>query len=273
MSNADATADLATPPAPPPERCKPVPPRIADLLVVVHVLLVYGRHLALTLEHRSVAWGFSAIAQCFGTARVPDILARISRGLLRLQALQRVLLDRARRGRDLAFLHPRRRATRKPPPATQPPANPQAAASQPQPACRHPPRRRDLDDLPDPANLPTLAQLEAEIRRHPIGDAIAAICLDLGVAPRLCIGQFWNALFETITWYGGNLPKYMKDLRRREVAFEPHLGPTPPLQVPEATRDGILRMLGFFIGEQWPVMPYPVPAPRRLLRANATGPP
>ena len=268
MNDADATAGLSPPPDPSQDRAKkPVPQNIADVLTLLHILLAYGRHLAATLEHRAAASGFSVIAQFFGTARVPAILARLSRGLLRLQALELVLLARAARGRDLVFLQPRRRAAHEAQPALpQPPAS-QTEPQSPRPA---PFRRPETDAAPDPANLPTLEQLQAEIRRRPVGRTIADICRDLGVSPSLCEGSFWNALFEAITWYRGNLPKLVKDFRRREAAFEPELDSDPNLGLPEQTRDGIRRMLGFFIGQP-PVTPFWVPAPPGLIAA--TGPP
>src|SRR5487761_2477295 len=125
MNPADATAGLSPPPDPSPDRAqKPVPQNIADVLTLLHILLAYGRHLAATLEHRAAVRGFSVIAQFFGTARVPAILARLSRGILRVMALERVLLARAARGRDLVFLERRTYAAREPQPALpQPPAS------------------------------------------------------------------------------------------------------------------------------------------------------
>ena len=240
------------------------------MLALLYILLGYGRHLIATLEHRAAARGFSNIAQFFGTAHLPAILARLSRGMLRAQTLQRVLLARAARGRDLVFLQPRTRAASAAP-SPLPPA-PELQA-EPPPSRPAPPRRRlDTDDPPDPANLPTLEQLEAEIRRRPTGRTIADICRDLGVSPSLCEGGFWNAVFEAITWYRGNLAKLILDFRRREVAFEPELNDDPNLGLPEETRDGIRRMFGFFIGQE-PATPFWVPVPPDLVAAAATGPP
>ena len=270
MNPADASAGRSPPPDPSPDRAqKPVPQNIGDVLTLLHILLVYGRHLAATLEHRAAARGFSAIAQFFGTARVPAILARLSRGILRIMALERVLRARAARGRDLVFPQLRRRAASEPQPALPPAPKPQDEPPPPRPAPR---RRPDPDAPPDPANPPTLEQLEAEIRRRPIGRTIADICRDLGVAPSLCEGSLWNALFEAIMWYRGNLPKLVLDFRRRQVAFEPELDSDPNLGLPERTRDGNRRMLGFFIGQP-PVTPFWVPAPPGLDEAAATGPP
>jgi len=269
MSATDATAELSPPPAPPQdERTKPVPPYIANVLILLHVLLGYGRHLTLTLERRSTIRGFSNIAQFFGTARVPAMLARVARGLLRIQALQRVLLDRARRGRDLDWLPPRKYRPR---PAK--PAAPQIQEHQAEPQAERPApvRRPNPEAIPDPDNLPTLEQLEAEIRRHGIGRAIADICLDFGVAPELCYDRFGVALLDVIQWYRGNQRRFLTRFYRRKTALDPELDGTPPLRVPERSWDAMKRALGFAIGERWPVMPLLLPA--APIAHAATGPP
>ena len=258
MNHADAPAELSTPPDPPQERCKPVPSQIAYTLTLLHVLLVYGRHLALTLEVRAAAGRFAVIAQFFGTARLAVLRARLARGLLRIQALQHVLLARARRGRDMVWLkplQPRRRAPRQPKPAL-----PLTADSQGETPHRPAPvRRPDRDAAPDLDHLPTLAQLEAEIRRRGIGAAFADICRDLGVAPSICGRQFFSALFDTIHWQRGNFARLALDLRQRAKVFVPEWDRNFSLGLPERDRDEIVRVLGFFIGERWPRLPEPLP--------------
>src|SRR5487761_2521183 len=176
MPTVDTTAGLSTPQGPKPDRAaKPMPEGIAAVLVLVRILLEYGRHLTETLEHRAAARSFSVIAQFFGTARVPAILARLSRGILRAMALERVLLARAARGRDLVVFQPRWRAE----PSAPPPA-PQPAAQQKPPKPR--PVRAELPEFP------TLERLVAETRRRPIDRAMADICRDLGISPSLCNG-------------------------------------------------------------------------------------
>ena len=254
----DPTAGLSPPQGPPQDRpTRPVPEGIAAVLVLVRILLEYGRHLAATLDHRAAARSFSVIAQFFGTARVPEILARLARGILRATALERVLLARAARGRDLVVLQPRRRAER---------AAPQPAAAQ------QPPKPRPV--RPELPEFPTLEQLEADIRRRPIGHAMADICRDLGISPSLCEGRFWTALYCAIAWYRGNFAKYYKDIRGREVEFaaEWDRDGTRALDFPEQTGDGIRRILGFFIGEE-PVSPFQPATPPGLPQAVATGPP
>src|SRR6185312_14159854 len=169
-------------------------------------------------------------AQFFGTARLPVIRARLARGILRIMALQRVLLSRAMRGRDTDFSGPRERT----PPKPKPPA-PDGA---PAPAPQKPMRRSYADTVPDLDHLPTLAELEKEIRRRQIGATIADICRDLGLAPTLCESRFLLALQNTIRWCGGNLYKLVTDFRQRQAEFEPELKPTPPLCVPEIARKG-----------------------------------
>ena len=258
MPAPDPTAGLSTPQGPKPDRAgKPVPEGIAAVLVLVRILLEYGRHLAETLEHRAAARSFSVIAQYFGTARVPTILARLARGILRATALERVLLARAARGRDLVVFEPRWRGER---------ATPQPAAEQQPPKPR--PARPELPEFP------TLEQLEADIRRRPIGHAMADICRDLGISPSLCNGRFWTALYCAIAWYRGNFAKYYKEIRSREADFAAALDRDRTLAFdwPERTGDGIRRVLGFFIGEE-PVNPFPPPVPPGLPQAVATGPP
>src|SRR6202041_3442623 len=141
MSAATITPGLASLPDPPKDRSsKPVPERIAAMLSLVAVLAEYGRHLVETIEHRAIWRGFATIAQFFGTATMPVILAHIQRGLMRAIALERMLRRRATRGRDLAILARRMRAQRaaeptapqaEPPPPPAEPAAPDPAAPQP----------------------------------------------------------------------------------------------------------------------------------------------
>src|SRR3984885_1819368 len=131
MSAATTTPGLATLPDPPKDRPgKPPPPPLAAMLSLVAVLAEYGRHLAATIEHRAIWRGFATIAQFFGTATMPVILAHIQRGLKRTLALERMLLRRATRGRDLAILARRMRAQRAAEP-TAPQAEPTAPQAEP----------------------------------------------------------------------------------------------------------------------------------------------
>src|ERR1700729_3148356 len=109
---ATATPCPASPHDTQPDRpARTMPARIAALLHTVRIMLGFGRHLAETATHRSASPDFNAIAACFGTGRLSAILAHLQRGLLRAAALERVLLERATRGRDIQFVVPREYAT------------------------------------------------------------------------------------------------------------------------------------------------------------------
>ena len=60
----------------------------------------------------------------------------------------------------------------------------------------------------------------AEVRRRPIGRTIASICMDLGIAPGLCDGAFWNQVEKTLRRYGGSLDRLSQIRARREEAFQ-----------------------------------------------------
>ena len=247
-----------------------LPDRIATVLSVVRVLLGYGRHLAGTVRHRAAAPSFTPIAACFGTIDLPVILAHLHRGILRALALQHVLLARAASGRDIDFARIRvRNVTPAPAEAAgqQPPA---PAARKP---ARRPPRHFLWDDAAD-IHTPTLAQLEAQVRRRPLGRTIVDICLDLAVVPGLCTGPFWNQLFDAVQGYGGSIAALMKERYRRENAFsqEQDRHPTRRWNPSDLRRDMVRLVLGFFIGEE-PVIPFSPSAALAPAAPVATRPP
>jgi hypothetical protein len=115
--------------------------------------------------------------------------------------------------------------------------------------------------------------IEAQVRRCPIGRTIAAICRDLGISPALCDGSFWSRLFDAIRLHRGSLCGLVLEVTRREQRFEKEEWKHPGLELPEETRDGIRRVLGFMIGETL-VNPFAVIAsPGARMAAAATGPP
>jgi hypothetical protein len=267
-----------------------MPARIAAMLHTVRVLLGFGRHLAETAKDRSASTDFNAIAVCFGTSRLCTILAHVQRGLLRAAALERVLLARAARGRDIQFVFPRERPTTPPPappdpPAAEPPANPPAAELSAEAPAEQP---ADAPIAPKPARpsrpfgwndpelfMPTPEQLEAQVRRRPLGRTIVDICLDLAVMPGFCTGPFWNTLFDSIRLHGGSVAVLMLEKVRREEAFseeqDKKIGSNWDWQ--EMGRDAFRRVLGFFIGEATAEPFDPLPEPYAQAPAVATGPP
>jgi hypothetical protein len=261
-------------------------PRISEVLAVVSILACYGRHLAQTLEERAVARGFATIARFFGTVAFDTILAHLHRGLMRAIALERMLMRRAKRGRDLRVPSPRVASGRAQPEenaaetgqtaasAPQEALTPKQAAAAQAAALRAGERlaRRIAQNQPLTLDtLPRWEEIDAEVRRSPVGRTIAAICRDFGVSPSLCNGTFWNALFDVIRLNRGNASTLVLDLNRREKRFDKEEWKHPGFELPEETRDGIRRVLGFFIGEEplWPGAVVAAPG----VAAMATGPP
>ena len=260
-------------------------PQIEAVLAVVAILANYGRHLTQTLEQRAVARGFATIARYFGTVALDTILAHIHRGLMRAMALQRMLQDRAKSGRDLRVLAPRESRE----PLAKDPESSQGAASAPpvvltpeqeaaaQAAARlageRLARRIAAREKLTLDTLPSMAAIEAEVLRSPVGRTIAAICLDLGVSAALCDGMFWNALANSIDWYRGNLGTFIVKLKRREWRFDKEEWRHPGLELAEETRAGVRRVLGFFIGGPEADPFEVVTGPGTGVAAIATGPP
>ncbi|HVC62261.1 MAG TPA: hypothetical protein VND19_18095 [Acetobacteraceae bacterium] len=280
MSDAPDIAFRPAQPDPAQDRSgRTVPERIATLLHAVRTLLGYGRHLTDTAQQRAAAPNFASIAVCFGTARLAAILAHLNRGILRALALERVLLARAASGRDVAIVQ-RRRPDAVPPASVEPQAVPDAgqsvdpaAAPAAHKAAARPSRPAGWND-PE-LFMPTLEELEADVRRRPIGHTIVAICLDLGVVPGFCTGPFWNTLFEIMRCFGGSLASMLQERSRREAAFgqEQDRRPTSNWHWWDCKRETIRRVLGFFIGEE-PIDPFGSSAAAGAPAvAVATGPP
>ena len=241
-----------------------------------------------TLEQRAVARGFATIAQYFSTVAIDTILAHIHRALMRAIALEGMLLLRAARGHDLQILAPRIPSPRQPPAKDAPTPAPQADQAPPgaltpepdavaQAAARKAEarlaRRIAASQPLTLATLPSMEAIEAQVRRSPVGRTIAAICRDLGVAPSLCDGAFWNRLFDAMRMYRGSLASVVLEMVDRAQRFEKEEWKHPGLELPEVTRDAIRRVLGFRIGET-PVDPFAVvAAPGARVAAAATGPP
>jgi hypothetical protein len=245
-----------------------MPGRIAALLNTVRIMLGFGRHLTETAKDRSVSPDFNPIAACFGTSRLSAILAHLHRGLLRATALQNVLLERAAQGRDIRFTAPRKH----PPAPAEQPAEPltehsaEAPGEQPAvPPAAHPveqaikpvvarqaaPPSRPIGWNDPELFMPTLRELEAQIRRRPLGRTLVDICLDLAVVPSFCTGAFWNELFDQIRLTGGSIGILMQEKTQREKAFckeqDKKVGSNWDWQ--EMNRSALRRVLGFRIGE------------------------
>ncbi len=186
---------------------KTIPQNLAALLQLVQILFGYGRHLAeLTASAAHHANSrFTTVAAVCGTHDLVLIAARIQRGLLRLLALENYLRKRAEKGRDIAHAEPRGRV---PVAQTETPADPEKS-----------PRARRPAYEPDSATIPTLAEMEAEVRRAGIGRTITRVCLDLGIVPGFCTGEVWSAIDATLRYRGGSLRKLYTVRAKRQENF------------------------------------------------------
>ena len=245
-------------PAPPQGRAgKAVPPCIAAILSVVRVLLGYAKHLERTLPDRAEHPRFPTLAAGFGTHDMRRILDHVQRGILRAMMLQRFLLARAAQGRDIEPTEPAERAN----PADiealeiklRPPAAPREKA----------PRRPHIDpDHPAHFHMPTLQELEAQVRRRSVGRTIAEICMDLGVAAMTCDGGFWIEIYRTMTNFGGSFERTFAVQERRRAAFEKERSKLPhtwKFDWRDRPQDAIRQLLGTLLGE---------PPPPQLLSAD-----
>ena len=239
--------------------------RIGAVLRVLSTIITYARHFTATAHTRVAVPEFATAAAIFGTYDLPIILLRMRRGLLRALALQRYLLERAARGRNLRF-------SRKPyadlQPHHRPPPNPpRAKPTAPRRAPRKEPALLDADD-PRAFYLPGEEELDAEVRRRPVGLTITYICLDLGIVPGLCDGDFWYRLERTFWRYGGNINPIFDVRFKREKTFEKERDRMPDTWHIDwqDIRPATVRLaLGCRIGEPLPTdglmpgLPEPVP--------------
>ena len=237
--------DAATAPAeahhPDPDRAEPT--RIGQVLGLVRTLIAYGKNLAETLRQHTadpqVLPCFTFLTIIFDTSDLAQILARITRGLLRADALEERLRRLAARGHDLkqqpADTHP------------QSPSDPRAAKA------ATPPRRQNQDLRP--ISLPMFQQIAEHDRRRPIGAVLADICLDLGIVPDQMDYATWDELRRAVSLHGGNPANLTVRCERRPRA---PLSAADIIPIPLAGQPGI----------EFP----PWPAPQSKAPAS-TGPP
>ena len=168
------------------------PSRSASLLGLVRKLIDYGRELATTIRRRAFT-DPTSVRCCFGTADVALILARISRGLHRANALEARLLRNADR-LDAA---------------------PRGVSS---PGMQRAPRQTTAPSADEAdariTRLPTPEQIAAKVRRQPIGAVIADICRDLGIMPN---HPLWREVQVAIIRHGGNLARLAMDVAKRAI--------------------------------------------------------
>ena len=247
MTRAALTTPAATKP-------RPIPGRIGAVLHVLAVLIAHARHFAATATTRAAAPEFATAAAVFGTSDLPTILQRMQRGMLRALALRDYLFARAARGRNLRFAWPPRveRLPHHCPPA-EPVRRPRSAPLHPR---RPDPALLDPGD-PNASRLPSPEELAAEVRRRPVGRTIAYICMDLGIAPGLCDGDFWNRVEKTLRRYGGSLRRLYQVRARREETFQrerDRRSDTWHIDWRDMRPPTVRRALGCLIGETPPAI-------------------
>ena len=119
------------------------PTRTGRLLSLLRKLIDYGKELAASLHHRTETTDLRPVMCAFGTRDIARILARITCGLLRAQALE----DKVRHNAARLDIPPQ--------------PNPQPAASTRSPSAPRPPR--DLGICP---NHPLWRELQALIEEY-----------------------------------------------------------------------------------------------------------
>jgi len=241
-------ARTEAPPLPKGDRSsKAVPMYVTAILDIVRVLLGYGKHLDVTLPEQAEHPRFPTLAAGFGTHDLRRILNHVQRGILRAMMLQRFLLARAVQGRDIEPIAP---------PA---PAEPQdiEALEIKLRTPRETQRRAPRIDPDDPLHfrMPTLKELEAQVRRRSVGRTIAEICLDLGVAPIVSEGGFWNEIYKTLLHFGGSSENFFAVQISRRKAFEKERQKRPDtwsFDWQDRPKDAMRQMLGYLLGEPPP---------------------
>jgi len=205
------------------------------LLGLIHRLIDYGTRLAATLRQPAAgpetptadaptAAAPSAVRTAFGTGNIALILASITRGLLRLAALETRLTRRAESGKDLGS-SPTRVPTPRKPRAAQPvavqPAGAQAAAF-------------------DIGHVPTAQEIAEDVRRRPVGAVIGDICNDLGILPGQIDRALWDELVLAMAMHGGSLARFTRTMFQRVLPLRGALATAPATRIaPPAARSAL----------------------------------
>ena len=238
---------------PPPLAPEKIPGRINHVLTVVAALIAHARHFVATATIRAAAPEFAVAAAVFGTYDLTTIVFRMRRGILRALALQQYMLERAARGCNLRFAW---RSWANVQPHHRPPPRPAKKRAAPRARCRPDPALL-APDHPGAYYLPTPEELAAEVRRRPVGRTMVSICLDLGLAPGLCDGEFWNQVEKIFRRYGGSLYRLCRVRERRTIEFQRERDRMPEtwhINWRDFSPDTVRRALGCRFGEPPPAI-------------------
>jgi hypothetical protein len=194
------------------------PHRSIRLIYLVRSLLEYGKELLVTARLRYGTPGFAQFARPFGIADARLLVTRIGQAMRRAAILSDMLARQAGLGR-----HGRGA------PARSAPSRRQPRERQPAPDAPPPDRRArrtapaadsSAGNLPH-GNLPSAAQIAAELRRRPIAEVIAGICHDLGITPD---HPLWQEFREALAAFGVTLtvPQAQHDAQPPDVPAAEH---------------------------------------------------
>ncbi len=105
--------------------------------------------------------------------------------------------------------------------------------------------------------MPTPREFAADVRRRPVGRTMAYICMDLGIAPGLCDGDFWNQVEKLLRRYGGSLNRLCQVRAQREDIFQRERDRRPGswhIDWRDLRPSTVRRALGCLIGEPPPAI-------------------
>ena len=100
--------------------------------------------------------------------------------------------------------------------------------------------------------MPTLQELESQVRRRAVGRTIAEICLDLGVTAGLCHGGTWNEILQSLMHFGADLAKFFATQQRRRRSFDAERAKRSDrwtVDWREEPKDAMRELLGTVLGE------------------------
>ena len=116
--------------------------------------------------------------------------------------------------------------------------------------------------------IPTLKELEAQVRRRSVGRTIAEICMDLGVTANACEGGFWHEIWQTLLHFGGKFEHVFSVQESRKEAFQNERDKRPETWTfdwRDRPKDAIRQILGYLLGESPPRGP---PDPQMLTASS-----
>ncbi|HET8995210.1 MAG TPA: hypothetical protein VFN42_00945 [Acetobacteraceae bacterium] len=177
-----------------------MPERIGRLLILVQLLIGYGKTFAGILRQQVVTpWNGLASQARFGTSGTARLLLRIGRALKLAAMPGSRLRRRTAAGPDVRT------------PLEVAPVQPRCFAhrSTTNSARRAAVRGAVLDNLSD-VGLPSEGQIAAMIRRGRAGAIVAALCRDLGLVPAVVREQQWKDLCGAAVRFGDNFDRRIR---------------------------------------------------------------